>query len=75
MPLYTYLACYRGGSYLDQDSKSNFKGFAATLIGAMPEHALPGMDKAAIKSAVEKTCLPDIVDPNSKPGKRLADRV
>lgn len=55
MPLYTYVACYKGGTYLNQDSKSNFKGFAALLIGAMPEQSLPDMDKPAIKIAVEKS--------------------
>jgi hypothetical protein len=36
MPLYTYVVCYDGRTFVDQNRKSNFKGFTATLIGRGP---------------------------------------
>ncbi len=53
MPLYTYIATYRGGSYVEQERRSNFRGFAASLVGGIPEQALPDF-KAVRKDAVEK---------------------
>jgi hypothetical protein len=55
MPLFTYIACYRGGTHADQDRRSNFKGFASLVIGRIPDNALPGLNNALRKSAVEKT--------------------
>jgi hypothetical protein len=55
MPLFTYIASYRGSTYVDQDRKSNFKGSAALLIGRIPDNALPELNSAVRKSAVEKT--------------------
>lgn len=43
MPLYTYIASYLGSSHAEQGSFSNFKGFAAQALGAMPRDALPDL--------------------------------
>jgi hypothetical protein len=32
MPLYTYVVSYNGRTFVDQDRKSNFKGFTSRLI-------------------------------------------
>ncbi|MBS0536255.1 MAG: hypothetical protein JSR72_19575 [Proteobacteria bacterium] len=55
MPLFTYVACYRGGTYSDQDAKGNFKGSAAVVIGRIPENALPSFSATLRKAAIEKT--------------------
>jgi hypothetical protein len=55
MPLFTYVACYRGGTYSDQDTKSNFKGSAALVIGRILESASPSFSPALRNDAVEKT--------------------
>jgi hypothetical protein len=54
MPLFTYIACYRGGTHADQDQRSNFKGFASLVIDRIPDNALPGLNKALRNSAVKK---------------------
>jgi hypothetical protein len=54
MPLFTYIACYRGSTHADQDRRSNFKGFASLVIGRIPDNALPGLNKALRNSAVKK---------------------
>lgn len=41
MPLYTYIVCYRGSTAAEQGSYSNYKGFAAQVLGAIPQKALP----------------------------------
>lgn len=41
MPLYTYVASYRGATFADQIRSSNFKGFAGGVLGSMPSGALP----------------------------------
>jgi len=55
MPLFTYVASYRGGTHVDQERRSNFKGFAALVIGRIPDNTLPGLNTALRKSVVEKT--------------------
>jgi hypothetical protein len=55
MPLYSYIACYRGGSYAEQDSRSNFKGFAPLMLGRLPANSLPGLDADLRRELVEKS--------------------
>jgi hypothetical protein len=55
MPLYSYIASYRGGSYADQDSKSNFKGFASLMLGRMPPNAMPGLNSGLLCELIEKS--------------------
>jgi hypothetical protein len=55
MPLYSYVASYRGGSYADQDSKSNFKGFASLVLGRMPSNAMPGLNSGLLRELIEKS--------------------
>jgi hypothetical protein len=55
MPLYTYIATYKGGTHCDQDRRSNFKGFAALMVARWPDHCLPGFSAAIQKEAVDKT--------------------
>jgi len=54
MPLYTYIASYRGGTHADQDRRSNFKGSAALLLGRMPDGALPYLSKELRTDMVHK---------------------
>jgi len=49
MPLYTYIACYKGRSHADQDRRSNYRGFAAIVLGRMPEGALPGLTSKSLR--------------------------
>ncbi len=53
MPLYTYIATYRGASYAGQNRFSNFKGFASRVIGDVPDGVLPGLDKAMRNDVIE----------------------
>jgi hypothetical protein len=55
MPLYSYIACYRGGSHAEQDSRSNFKGFAALMLGKLPPNSLPGLNANILRELVEKS--------------------
>jgi hypothetical protein len=58
MPLYTYIASYKGGTQIDQDKRSNYKGFASLLVAKWPSTCLPGF--AAIqKEAVDKIARAD----------------
>jgi hypothetical protein len=59
MPLYSYIASYHGGSYADQDSRSNFKGFAALVLSRMPNNALPGLTENLKRELVDKAARAD----------------
>jgi hypothetical protein len=59
MPLYSYIASYHGGGYADQDSRSNFKGFAALVLSRMPSNALPGLTVNLQRELVEKAARAD----------------
>ena len=54
MPLYTYIASYRGSTAAEQGSFSNYKGFAAQTLGAIPQKALPGITPKLRKEFLEK---------------------
>ncbi len=53
MPLFTYLVSYQGSLFVEQDQKSNFRGFVAHLLGQMPENALPNVTPALRKELTE----------------------
>jgi hypothetical protein len=55
MPLYTYIANHKGGTYVDQDTRSNFKGFAALMIARWPADCLPGFNATLQKEAANQT--------------------
>jgi hypothetical protein len=59
MPLYSYIASYNGRSYADQDSRSNFKGFATLVLSRMPTNALPGLTVNLQRELVEKAARAD----------------
>jgi hypothetical protein len=48
MPLYTYIATYKGQSYVAQGRHSNFQGFPM-WFGEMPATALPALTPALRK--------------------------
>jgi hypothetical protein len=67
MPLYSYVACYNGGSFADQDSRSNFKGFVSVMLGNMPTQALPGLSVALHHELIDKSARAEwIALPNRK---------
>ncbi|SEB92252.1 hypothetical protein SAMN05444164_0572 [Bradyrhizobium erythrophlei] len=49
MPLYTYVASYRGSTCAVQGSYSNYKGFAPQALAQIPDGALPGLTPAIRK--------------------------
>jgi hypothetical protein len=44
MPLYTYIATYKGDTHVAQGRHSNFKGFP-TWFANLPASALPGLSQ------------------------------
>lgn len=53
MPLYTYVISYGGRLHVTQDSRSNFKGFAALLMDSQAGKSLGGMSEAIRNEATE----------------------
>ncbi|MGY4418756.1 excinuclease ABC A subunit [Bradyrhizobium sp. JR6.1] len=49
VPLYTYVASYRGSTCAVQGSYSNYKGFAPQALAQIPDGALPGLTPAIRK--------------------------
>lgn len=49
MPLYTYVATYKGESFVAQGQHSNYVGFASTWA-ALPAAALAGLPQVARKA-------------------------
>jgi hypothetical protein len=43
MPLFTYVVSYKGGTYVAQDRKSNFKGWWSSWTSDIPAGALPAL--------------------------------
>lgn len=43
MPLYTYLVTFKGSTYVAQDRKSNFKGFASSWLQGIERDTLAGL--------------------------------
>lgn len=54
MPLYTYIATYRGRSYVKQGRYSNYRGWTPYMITEMPESFVPKSDKALLQELVGK---------------------
>jgi hypothetical protein len=67
MPLYTYVASFKGNSYVVQGSYSNFKGFVSAWSGALPDNALPGLTAALRKDLNAKAYRGEFLElPNRK---------
>ena len=67
MPLYTYIASFKGSTYVAQGSYSNFKGFVSSWSGNLPENALPGLTPALRKELSQKAYYGDLNEiPNRK---------
>jgi len=49
MPLYTYIASFKGASCVTQDSRSNFRGFVNAWTSELPAGALPALSPALRK--------------------------
>jgi hypothetical protein len=66
MPLYTYLATFKGATCVAQDRKSNFKGFV-TAWADLPANALPGLTPSLRRELAEKAYRGEFVEvPNRK---------
>lgn len=67
MPLYTYVASFKGATYVAQGSYSNFKGFLSAWSGALPENALPALTPSQRKDLSAKAYRGDFTEvPNRK---------
>lgn len=66
MPLYTYIAAFKGATYASQGSYSNFKGFV-TAWSDLPANALPGLTPALRKELAHKAYRGEFFEvPNKK---------
>ena len=67
MPLYTYIATFKGASYVAQGSYSNFRGFVSAWSGDLPDNALPSLTVALRKELSSKAYRSDFLEvPNRK---------
>ena len=67
MPLYTYVASFKGASYVAQASYSNFKGFVSAWSVALPESALPALTSSRRSQLSAKAYNGDFAEvPNRK---------
>lgn len=67
MPLYTYIASYKGASYVAQGSHSNFRGFVSAWSGELPENALPGLTPSLRRDLSTQAYRGDFLEvPNRK---------
>ena len=67
MPLFTYVASFKGVTYVVQGSYSNFKGFVSAWYGALPENALPALTLLQRKDLTAKAYRGDFTEvPNRK---------
>ncbi len=57
MPLYTYVASYRGAIHAEQGRFSNYTGFAPGLLGKLPDGALPGLTPALRNDLVREAYI------------------
>ncbi len=53
MPLYTYIAAFKGDTYASQGSFSNFKGFVSAWAD-LPASALPSLTSSLRKELAQK---------------------
>ena len=54
MPLFTYVASYRGTTFVDQTRSSNFKGAICGVLGGMPNGALPTVGASYRNDVLDK---------------------
>ena len=67
MPLYTYIAAFKGETVAVQGSYSNFKGFVAAWSGALSENAFSSLTPSLRKELSGKAYRGDFVEvPNRK---------
>ena len=67
MPLYTYIAAFKGSTYAAQGSYSNFKGFVSSWSAGLPENALPGLTPSLKKELSQKAYSGEFAEvPNRK---------
>jgi len=66
MPLYTYIAAFKGATYASQGSYSNFKGFVSDWAN-LPANAIPGLTPLLKKELGHKAYRGEFVEvPNKK---------
>jgi hypothetical protein len=66
MPLYTYIAAFKGDTYASQGRFSNFKGFVSAWAD-LPASALPGLTPSLKKELAHKAYRGEFVEvPNKK---------
>ena len=66
MPLYIYIAAFKGAEYASQGSYSNFKGFV-TAWSDLPVNALSGLTPALRKELAHKAYRGEFLEvPNKK---------
>jgi hypothetical protein len=66
MPLYTYVAVFKGDTYASQGSYSNFKGFVSAWAD-IPANALPSLTPSLKKELAQKAYGGEFVEvPNRK---------
>ena len=66
MPLYTYVASYKGATRVTQGSHSNFRGFISTWCSNIPAGALPALTPALQKELASKAYGEFLAVPNIK---------
>jgi hypothetical protein len=54
MPLYTYIAHYQGRTRVDQDRRSNYRGFAPFVLGRMADDGLLGPSRKAVQEMLHE---------------------
>jgi len=67
MPLYTYIASFKGATCVTQASRSNFRGFVDAWTTGLPGGALPALTPALRKELGAKAYYGEFVEvPNRK---------
>lgn len=62
MPLYTYIASFKGATCVTQDSRSNFRGFVNAWTTELPAGAIPGLTPALKKELSAKAYRGDFIE-------------
>jgi len=65
MPLYTYVAAFKGATYAAQGSYSNFKGFVSAWA-SLPPNALPGLTPSLAKELAAKAYRGEFVEVSNR---------
>jgi hypothetical protein len=66
MPLYTYIAVFKGATCATQDSRSNFRGFVNAWTSELPPGALPGLTPALRKELAAKALRGEFVEVSNR---------